>query len=104
MEETNNDLFLSVASLWEMAIKVSVGKLALPGDYEPFITSQLATNSIQLLNITPQHAAMVSTLAFPANGHRDPFDRLLIAQALVENIPVVSQDRAFDGYEVTRIG
>jgi len=78
--------------------------LSLPGDYELFISSQLAANSIQLFDITLQHAAMVRTLPFPASGHRDPFDRLLIAQALVENIPVVSQDGAFDGYKVTRIG
>ena len=104
MEDAGNDLLMSVASLWEMAIKVSIGKLSLPGDYEQFIRSQLATNSIQLLDITLQHAARVSTLPFPVSGHRDPFDRLLIAQALVENIPVVSQDGAFDGYEVRRIG
>lgn len=104
MEERENDLLLSVASLWEMAIKVSIGKLALPGDYEAFITSQLSANGIQLLNITPQHAAKVSSLPFPANGHRDPFDRLLIAQALVEDLPLVSQDGAFDAYELTRIG
>ncbi len=76
----------------------------LAGDYEPFITSQLDANDIHLLDITPQHAAMVSGLPFPANGHRDPFDRLLIAQALVENIPLVSQDGAFDRYAVIRIG
>lgn len=104
MEEAENELLLSVASLWEMAIKVSIGKLSLPGDYEPFISSQLATNDIHLLDITPQHAAMVSTLPFPASGHRDPFDSLLIAQALVDNIPVVSQDGAFDRYKVMRIG
>ena len=57
-----------------------------------------------LLDTHAFHAAMVRTLPFLASGHRDPFDRLLIAQALVENIPVVSQDGAFDGYEVTRIG
>lgn len=104
MEAAKNDLLLSVASLWEMAIKVSLGKLTLPTDFEPFITSQIAANGIQLLHITPQHASMVSAMAFPANGHRDPFDRLLIAQARVEDIPVVSQDAAFDAYAVTRIG
>jgi PIN domain nuclease of toxin-antitoxin system len=104
MEETENELLLSVASLWEMAIKVSIGKLSLPGDYESFITSQLAANDIHLLDITPQHAAMVSALPFPTNGHRDPFDRLLIAQARVENIPLVSQDGALDHYAVMRIG
>lgn len=57
-----------------------------------------------LLDTHAVHAAMVSTLPFPASGHRDPFDRLLIAQALVENIPVVSQDGAFDRYKVMRIG
>ena len=101
MEEPANDLLLSVASLWEIAIKVSLGKLTLPGDYESFLAAQLAENDIQLLGIGLAHMSRVVTLPF---HHRDPFDRLLIAQAIAEQVPIVSQDRAFDAYPVNRIG
>jgi PIN domain nuclease of toxin-antitoxin system len=101
MEDTANELLVSVASLWEMAIKVSLGKLALPDDYETFLREQLVKNDIELLPITLSHTAMVRKLPF---YHRDPFDRLLIAQAMIEGIPLVSQDTAFDAYGMRRIG
>jgi PIN domain nuclease of toxin-antitoxin system len=84
-----------------MAIKVSLGKLSLPSDYAGFLTTQLAENDIELLGIGLAHTALVVELPF---HHRDPFDRLLLAQAMVERIPIVSQDRIFDASPVTRIG
>lgn len=98
--EDDNELLLSVASLWEIAIKVSLGKLVIALPYDAFIMQQLTLNTIQLLPIQVAHLAMVSTLAF---HHRDPFDRLLIAQSLVEHLPIVSSDSSFDAYHVQRL-
>jgi PIN domain nuclease of toxin-antitoxin system len=100
IEDAANERFLSVASLWEMAIKVSIGKLSLSSTFDVLIPQQLSLNGIALLNIEVAHAAIVATLPF---HHRDPFDRLLIAQAMVEKMPVVSIDAAFDTYGITRL-
>jgi PIN domain nuclease of toxin-antitoxin system len=100
IEEADNEVFLSVGSLWEIAIKVSLGKLSLGQPFERLMPAQLSLNSIELLNITISHTAKVITLPF---HHRDPFDRLLIAQALVEDIPLVGVDTVFDAYGVRRL-
>jgi PIN domain nuclease of toxin-antitoxin system len=98
--ESEVDLLLSVASLWEIAIKTSLGKLTLPDTYDKFIPQQLTLNEIEILPISVAHLALVATLPF---HHRDPFDRLLIAQAIVEQISIVSIDIVFDSYTVNRI-
>ncbi len=98
--ESEVDLLLSVASLWEIAIKASLGKLTLPDTYDKFIPQQLTLNEIEILPISVAHLALVTTLPF---HHRDPFDRLLIAQAMVEQISIVSIDIVFDSYTVNRI-
>jgi PIN domain nuclease of toxin-antitoxin system len=100
IEDDTNEVLLSVASLWEMAIKISLQKLTLSGPLGQFIPEQLALNSIGLLPITLAHTVAVATLPF---HHRDPFDRLLIAQALVEALPVISRDHSWDAYGVKRI-
>jgi len=100
IEDTSNELYLSVASLWEMAIKVSLGKLTLAQPLGTLIPQQLALNSIQLLNITVSHVAEVASMPF---HHKDPFDRLLIAQSLVEGMPIIGVDTVFDAYGVSRI-
>jgi PIN domain nuclease of toxin-antitoxin system len=100
IEDTRNEKWLSVASVWEMAIKVSVGKLTLHQPFDILLTDQLQRNGIELLPITLPHLFQVATLPFP---HRDPFDRLLIAQSLVEKMPCVSADAVFDNYGVTRL-
>lgn len=92
-----SECFVSVASCWELAIKVSLGKLGLRDSVERFIPEQLAMNSFRLLPIDFRHAARVETLPF---HHRDPFDRLLIAQALTEKLTVVTSDPAFANYGV----
>jgi PIN domain nuclease of toxin-antitoxin system len=97
--ESDVDLLLSVASLWEIAIKVSTGKMTLPKPFEIFIPEQLQQNEIAILPIEIDHVTYITTLAF---HHRDPFDRLLIAQSIVEGIPIVSVDTAFDPYNVDR--
>ena len=97
IEEPTNQPLFSAASLWEIAIKVSIGKLSLAQPFATFIPEQLALNGINLLGIELEHTAVVSTLPF---HHRDPFDRLLIAQAMVEKMPLISVDHAFGEYAV----
>ena len=92
-----DDVWVSLASCWEMAIKLSVGKLRLAVPIERFLQEQLATNRIQLLHIEMAHATRVATLEW---HHRDPFDRLLAAQALTDDLTVVSSDRIFRKYGV----
>lgn len=98
IEDTSNVSYLSVASLWEMSIKFNLGKLTLDPNYEEFVNREVITSSIQLLNIELSHLRINATLPF---HHRDPFDRLIIAQSIAENIPIVTLDSAFDKYSVT---
>lgn len=100
IEEPANDVFLSIASVWEMAIKFSLRKLDLEQPFDLFIPNQLLLNDITLLDITVSHTLRVATLPF---HHRDPFDRLRVAQSLVEEMPFVSMDDAFDAYGVNRL-
>jgi PIN domain nuclease of toxin-antitoxin system len=100
IEDVANEKFLSVASLWEIAIKLSIGKLSLSAPFDVLIPQQLNLNGFELLNLEIDHAAAVATLPF---HHRDPFDRLLIAQVMVEKMPIVSIDAVFDAYPVTRL-
>lgn len=97
-----NVILVSPASYWEIAIKVSLGKLALHRPYDDLMDLCLNQYEFGILPIEPRHTARVATLPFPPN-HKDPFDRLLVAQALVEGIPLVSGDAVFDQYGVTRI-
>ena len=95
-----SEAFLSLASCWEMAIKVSVGKLTLATPIERFLPEHLAVNGIQLLDIDLADTLAVARLPF---HHRDPFDRLLVAQARHEKLTVVSADPVFRKYGVKRI-
>lgn len=97
--ESDNTVLLSIASLWEIAIKVSIGKLSLSQPFAQFISEQLALNDITVLPIRVVDCHQLIRLPF---YHRDPFDRIIIAQAQVEGIPVVSVDTAFDAYDVKR--
>lgn len=99
IDDEENELFISVASLWEMAIKFSIGKLNLGQPYDQMFPEQLEKNSIEILSITVDHLKTVSNLPF---HHRDPFDRLIIAQAQVEHLPIISMDTVFDDYGVKR--
>lgn len=100
IENTDHDILVSIASLWEIAIKHSLGKLKLAQPFEEIFPHQLEINSLSLLGIRLPHVMKVSSLPF---HHRDPFDRLLIAQSLSEAIPIISADDAFDDYGVERI-
>jgi PIN domain nuclease of toxin-antitoxin system len=100
IEDESSQPFLSAASLWEIAIKISLGKLNLKQPYEVFIPQQLAFNGIGILNITMEHTAAVANLPF---HHRDPFDRLLVVQSKIEKMPLVSADSVLDMYGITRV-
>ncbi len=100
IEDSDNQPLLSMASLWEMAIKVSIGRLDLAHPFEELIPEQMILNGIGILDIRMEHVAGVVQLPF---HHRDPFDRLLIAQAQVEAVPIVGADEAFDAYAITRM-
>ncbi|WP_414551616.1 type II toxin-antitoxin system VapC family toxin [Anabaena sp. CCY 0017] len=96
----NNDNLVSIASVWEMAIKHSIGKLNFQPTFNEFIEQQIIMNGIELLPIRIDHIAVISSLPL---HHRDPFDRLLIAQSIVENIPILSADQIFDAYPIQRL-
>jgi PIN domain nuclease of toxin-antitoxin system len=100
IEDPNNRKLVSVASCWEVAIKVGLGKLDLGESSHTFLPREIAHNNFEVLNITLDHATAVEGLPM---HHRDPFDRLLIAQSTIENLPIVSADSAFTQYGIERL-
>jgi len=98
--DTSTLLLLSIASVWEIQIKLAIGKLALPRPLINIVNDQIETNQIKLLPITLPH---ISGLAGLPMHHRDPFDRMLIAQAITEQIPIISADSIMGQYPVTVI-
>lgn len=102
IQDASNDVLISPASYWEIAIKVNLGKWVLNRPYEEFIELGLTQYEFSVLPIQPHHTARLIGLTFPVN-HKDPFDRLLVAQALSENIPIVSADPKLDAYGVKRL-
>lgn len=100
IEASSNAVLISPASYWEIAVKISVGKYRLHCSYEEFWQKAMQDNRISVLPIEPRHTAGLISLPF---HHKDPFDRLLVAQALVEQIPLVSSDSALDAYGIQRI-
>jgi PIN domain nuclease of toxin-antitoxin system len=100
VQDPANALLLSAATVWEVAIKVGLNKLSLTLPFRQWMNQAVADLGVSLLPITVEYADVQASLP---NHHRDPFDRLLIAQALTEAVPVVSADPAFDPYGVTRL-
>ena len=98
--EQAETLYLSPASHWEIAIKIALGKYVLPEPFTQFMMRELEDNNMTILPIEIFHTAQLTSLPF---HHRDPFDRLIIAQALAEDLPIVSIDTKFDAYGVSRI-
>lgn len=96
---TEQDCFVSYASFWEIAIKLNLGKLRLPDTFERYIPDQMSLNGFEQMEISFNHLTRSATLEW---RHRDPFDRLLVAQALEEDLDIVSRDPAFDAYKVKR--
>lgn len=98
--DLKNDLYLSVASVWELAIKKSLGKIDLQVPLAAFVRSQIEALNLRRLDILSEHALLVEGLPF---HHRDPFDRMLVAQALHEGLSILGADSAFDSYSVKRL-
>jgi PIN domain nuclease of toxin-antitoxin system len=99
IEDEDNERLLSVASLIEMAIKHSLGRLGLKDPFDQFVADGLAMLKCGALDLTVPQAAKLSILPF---HHRDPFDRIMVAQALVDDIDVVSADKTLDAYGIRR--
>jgi PIN domain nuclease of toxin-antitoxin system len=100
IEDPATDVYISPASFWEIAIKVSLGKLDLQATYDDFIRSGIAGNAFAILPIEPKHTSVLTKLPF---HHKDPFDRLLVAQTTVERMTIVSCDEQLDAYGVPRV-
>jgi PIN domain nuclease of toxin-antitoxin system len=100
LEDPRNESFLSIVSVWEMAIKVSIGTLRLGDTLEAIVDRGARDNRIALLPVTKRDALAVAALP---DHHRDPFDRMLVAQAKAEEMALVSGDLAFDEYGLKRI-
>jgi PIN domain nuclease of toxin-antitoxin system len=98
--DPNNDLLLSAATIWEIAIKVGLKKLSLSMPYKQWTTKAIADLGMTVLPITVEYADAQVTLP---SHHRDPFDRMLVAQSQVENIHLVSADPVFDQYGINRL-
>lgn len=100
LSDPNNDLILSVASVWEMQIKIQLGKMKLNRSLQALISSQQNTNGIQILSATLDHILALDTLPF---HHKDPFDRLLMAQSIIESLTIVSADTKLAAYQINLI-
>jgi PIN domain nuclease of toxin-antitoxin system len=98
--EIRNVVFVSAASAWEIATKVRLGKLATAADLVADFTGHLEREGFQILAISGEHAIRAGLLP---GAHKDPFDRMLIAQAQAENMPIVSNEALFDTYGVRRL-
>jgi PIN domain nuclease of toxin-antitoxin system len=98
IEDQGNQKLLSIASLWEMSIKVSIGKLDVGMTIAELLSREVYGNGFEVLAIQANHLDELTKLVF---HHKDPFDRLMIAQALTERMPVVTRDKAFGRYPVS---
>jgi PIN domain nuclease of toxin-antitoxin system len=97
LADPTSELYVSAASAWEIAIKVAIGKLSLPGDSRSYVVRRMQALRMQSLSITLDHAFAMRSL--PAH-HNDPFDRLLVAQAQIESMTIVTKDRLIMQYAV----
>lgn len=100
IEDPNNRKLVSIASCWEIAIKAGLGRLQLGAPSGPFLSQHIVRNNFELLPISLAHATEVEMLPL---HHKDPFDRLLVAQARLDRLPIVSVDVILDQYGITRL-
>lgn len=98
--DETTEVLVSAASVWEIAIKIRLGKLSVQPGVGPAIAAEIDAQGFLPFDITPAHAQLAGTLPM---RHRDPFDRMLVAQALSGGLPLVSNDELFDDYGVSRI-
>ena len=97
INNNHNEIYFSAASAWEMSIKIRLGRLTIEEELEPFIVKQLAENNFSTLPITIFHSIYTSKLPYI---HKDPFDRMIIAQSKVENMSLISKDKNIKKYKV----
>ena len=100
IQDTANNAYVSPASHWEIAIKISLGRYRLQEDFETFWSAGMQSGNFRTLPVSTQHTARLIALPF---HHKDPFDRLVVAQALANRLALLSADRVFDAYGVTRV-
>jgi PIN domain nuclease of toxin-antitoxin system len=100
IEARESEVLLSVASIWEIAIKAGLGKLPLPSPVRTYVPQQMVENRIGLLPVALDHALEAGNLP---HHHRDPFDRMLVVQARMEEMPIISADPALDQYGIDRV-
>ena len=99
IEHPDASNFISIASLWEIAIKISLGKLELKTSFGK-IAEQIELNGFQILSITFEDTLLISDLPF---HHRDPFDRIIIAQSITNRLAIITKDKLYDGYQANII-
>lgn len=92
--------FISIATIWELAIKINIGRLEFKDPFDETVSQQFHLNDYLLLNLELPHLFKLSELGL---HHRDPFDRAIISKAIVEELPIVSVDEAFEKYPITRV-
>ncbi|UCE20004.1 MAG: type II toxin-antitoxin system VapC family toxin [Gemmatimonadota bacterium] len=98
--DPQNEILFSMAGIWELAIKSSLGRLSLEKSLEEFVMKHIKGNDIGILHIELPHVLRVEQLPF---HHRDPFDRLLISQSIENDLPIISSDKTLDRYRIQRI-
>lgn len=98
--DPRHEIFVSPANYWEIAIKVSIGKYLMTVPFGDFFTSGIQGNDFVILPVGIRHATVLASLTM---HHKDPFDRMIISQALAEQMPIVGNDSMFDAYGVERI-
>ncbi len=102
LKQRSTTVFVSTVSLWELAIKLSLGKLELGIPLSDLIDKELPSNGIEVLPISSEHVLELERLPRPPNGHADPFDRMIVAQAIADGLELVSADAKLDAYGVER--
>ena len=100
IEDSKNKIYFSAASAWEIAIKTKLARLKIKGEFESFIIEQLSTNSFVPLSITISHSLYTERLP---QIHKDPFDRIIIAQSKLEDLPLISKDKKIRKYKLAMI-
>ncbi|CAB1076338.1 twitching motility protein PilT [Alkalispirochaeta odontotermitis] len=100
IEDSKNKIYFSAASAWEIAIKTKLARLKIEGEFESFIIEQLSTNSFVPLSISISHSLYTHRLP---QVHKDPFDRIIIAQSALENLLLISKDREIRKYEIAMV-
>ena len=97
--KADHEMFISLASIWEMAIKISIKKLRVKNSLNYFVDNEIFNNNIKIINIELDHLFYLSNLPL---HQRDPFDRLIISQAIERKLPIISAESFFDLYPVKR--